>query len=58
MKVIINNSARKVINEDAQLAFPNECCGFLYGRDIGDRIITRAVPVLNVKEGDQKDALR
>ncbi len=54
MKVIINNAARKVIDRDAQSAFPNECCGFLYGRDLGDRIITRAIPVLNVKDGDQR----
>lgn len=54
MKVLINSSALKVIDKDAQAAFPNECCGFLYGKDIGNRVITRAVPVLNVKDGDQR----
>lgn len=34
--------------------FPNECCGFLYGHEVGARIIERYVRVTNAREGDQR----
>ncbi|MTI30195.1 M67 family metallopeptidase, partial [Xanthovirga aplysinae] len=33
---------------------PNECCGFLFGKDGSIRVIEEAIPVKNVKEGDQR----
>ncbi len=35
--------------------FPDECCGFLYGKETDTkRIIEQAIPVLNSKDGDKK----
>ncbi len=50
----INDSAKKVIQEDGIKTFPNECCGFLYGKDGEIRSIDLAIPVINDKEGDQR----
>lgn len=54
--VKLSNLAVEAINDDAISAFPNECCGFLYGTESADgsREITLAVPVTNSKEGDQR----
>lgn len=36
-------------------AFPNEGCGFIYGKTSGDeKLVHQAVPVNNVKNGDQR----
>lgn len=55
-KITINAEASESINADASAAFPNECCGFLYGHESEEdgRQITIAVPVTNSKEGDQR----
>jgi proteasome lid subunit RPN8/RPN11 len=42
------------INQHGLEAFPNECCGFLYGHETDGRIITEAVRVSNSKDGDQR----
>ncbi len=53
--VVLTPDAARVIFDHAVEAFPNECCGFLYGREDGPtRIVSLAVPVANVKEGDQR----
>ncbi len=52
--VIISKEAETVINRHGQAAFPNECCGFLYGKEDKERVVTLAVAVANSKEGDQK----
>ncbi len=53
--VLVLPEAARVIFDHAVSYFPNECCGFFYGKEEGDtRIVTRAVPVANVKEGDQR----
>jgi proteasome lid subunit RPN8/RPN11 len=54
--VKLSDLAVQAINDDATSAFPNECCGFLYGTELADgsREITLAVPVTNSKEGDQR----
>lgn len=54
--VKLSEEAVEVINADGISAFPNECCGFLYGTEStdGSREITLAVPVINSKEGDQR----
>jgi proteasome lid subunit RPN8/RPN11 len=55
-QIKISEEAVEVINADGVSAFPNECCGFLYGHELanGEREITLAVPVTNSKEGDQR----
>jgi proteasome lid subunit RPN8/RPN11 len=52
----LSGEAVETINADGISAFPNECCGFLYGIESlsGERQITLAVPVTNSKEGDQR----
>ena len=61
----MNNEERKnlalspeadiVMRKDAVRAFPNECCGFMYGHETSiERIITMAIPVINSKDGDQR----
>ena len=50
----ISKEAVEVINADGIAAFPNECCGFLYGNETDGRHITLAVPVTNSKDGDQR----
>lgn len=54
--VNLSDQALEAINADAIAAFPNECCGFLYGEESNDgsRQISLAVPVTNSKEGDQR----
>src|SRR5207247_1870672 len=54
--IVLDTEAQKVIVEDAVKAFPDECCGFVYGREDenGRRLITLAQPVHNVKKGDKR----
>jgi proteasome lid subunit RPN8/RPN11 len=54
-RLIIERDADLVMRTDAVRAFPNECCGFMYGfeTDTG-RVITLARPVINSREGDQR----
>lgn len=42
------------MHRHAAATFPNECCGFFYGKDGKERNITLAIPVENSKEGDQR----
>ncbi|MEO1416314.1 MAG: M67 family metallopeptidase [Bacteroidota bacterium] len=43
-----------VMKEDAESRFPNECCGFFYGKDGEIRTVSLATVVHNSKEGDQR----
>jgi proteasome lid subunit RPN8/RPN11 len=54
--VIINENPLQVMIADAIKAFPDECCGFLFGKEdaAGNRIIESALPVINSKEGDKR----
>lgn len=54
--IIIDNSARAEILKDAVAAFPDECCGFLFGTEDsnGFRAITQIQVVNNAKEGDKR----
>ena len=53
--VTIDPTADLVMRKDSMDAFPNECCGFMYGYETeNERVITKAVPVINSKEGDQR----
>lgn len=53
---MIQLSARtkKKIEEHGQRAYPNECCGFLFGREENDRVIMKSIEVENTHEEDQR----
>ena len=50
----ISEEALKVMHQHAEKTFPNECCGFFYGKDGEIRLIEQANIVDNSKEGDQR----
>jgi proteasome lid subunit RPN8/RPN11 len=52
--LFIQNSPKKEMIDDAIRAFPDECCGFLFGREAEDRVITGITIVNNAKEGDKR----
>jgi proteasome lid subunit RPN8/RPN11 len=55
MELYLTEEAKNTIHTHALDTFPNECCGFFYGRDDEHRrFIELAVPVENSKEGDQR----
>jgi proteasome lid subunit RPN8/RPN11 len=49
-------SAQQIMLNDAGSGFPDEVCGFLYGREDseGNRQISEAREVLNAKDGDKR----
>lgn len=54
MKVVVEQTALEEMLKHAEEYYPNECCGFFYGRDGEIRKITLAQRVDNAKEGDQR----
>lgn len=56
MKLEITEKILKHIHDHAEADYPNECCGFMYGRQDDDehRTVTLAQKVSNSKEGDQR----
>ncbi len=51
----INAAAQEVIIADGERSFPDECCGFFFGKEGEERrIITHALEVVNNKEGDKR----
>ena len=54
--IVLQPEAQKIIVEDAVNAFPDECCGFVFGHEdeSSRRILTHAYAVRNVKEGDKR----
>jgi len=54
MTLKVFEEANKVMQQDAEATYPNECCGFFYGQEGDDRSVTEAIPVQNSKEGDQR----
>lgn len=53
-KIHLNSEVIQTVNAHAREAFPNECCGFLYGNESAGRSITLAQRVENSKAGDQR----
>ena len=53
--IIIEPRVRQLLVEDALYTFPDECCGFLFGREEhdGTRLVLDALVVDNYKEGDK-----
>ena len=54
MKIEIKEKALKIMVEDAESSFPDECCGFFYGRDGETRTVEEVLVVPNSKEGDKR----
>jgi proteasome lid subunit RPN8/RPN11 len=55
MKLTITEEAYKVIVNDTEHSYPNECCGFLYGKEEHDeRTILQAKEVVNTKEENKE----
>lgn len=54
--IIIEPRVRQLMVEDAINTFPDECCGFLFGREEtdGTRLILDILAVDNSKEGDKR----
>lgn len=50
----ISPEALETMVNDAEKRFPNECCGFFYGKDGEHRNIIEAKVIANSKEGDQR----
>jgi proteasome lid subunit RPN8/RPN11 len=47
--IIIEKSAETIMNDDAIKAFPDECCGFMLGREdgAGNRVVSSVLPINN-----------
>lgn len=59
MKLNLSDSARDIMLRHAESCYPNECCGFFFGREEGgERLIEQARQVDNAKEGDQRRRFR
>ncbi|MEM6265169.1 MAG: M67 family metallopeptidase [Bacteroidota bacterium] len=54
LPISLSPYALDTMKADAETAFPNECCGFFYGKDGEVRQVIEAHPVQNSKEGDQR----
>ena len=53
--IMIDPGARKEMINDALNSFPDECCGFFFGREDEDsRLITDIIIVDNAKDGDKR----
>jgi len=53
--IIIDSRVRQLLIDDALNTFPDECCGFLFGREEtdGTRLILDILVVDNSKQGDK-----
>ena len=53
--IIIEPRVKQLLIEDALNTFPDECCGFLFGREEhdGTRLVVDILVVDNSKEGDK-----
>lgn len=53
--VILESHIKHLMLEDAKLAFPDECCGFLFGTvKSGHRFLSDILVVNNTKERDKR----
>lgn len=55
MSILLRTSFLNELQTHALSSYPNECCGFIFGKEQGpDRLVTEIRPVKNSKEGDQR----
>jgi len=53
--LLINDTIKGQLTDDALRTYPDECCGFLLGADNGDeRTIEEIIVIQNAKEGDKR----
>ncbi|HZI01694.1 MAG TPA: M67 family metallopeptidase [Flavisolibacter sp.] len=53
--IIVEHDVRNKMIADAESSFPDECCGFVFGYENGEkRFLTEVLIVNNVKEGDKR----
>lgn len=53
--ITIEQAAEKIMNDDAVNAFPDECCGFMFGNeDAAGRVVTQALPIDNAAVENRK----
>ena len=47
--ITVEQAAEKIMNDDAAGAFPDECCGFMFGHEdaAGNRTVTQALAISN-----------
>ncbi len=52
----IETAAKKIMNEEAVNAYPDECCGFMFGQEDGSgyRTVRLAMPVINASVENRK----
>ena len=57
MNISLDRTVHEAIEVHALQIHPNECCGFLFGKDEenNQRIIQKAIPVTNSRDGSQRD---
>jgi proteasome lid subunit RPN8/RPN11 len=53
-RINLTPEVENAVRQHAAEAFPNECCGFLYGNELNGRLLSQAVPANNSKDGDQR----
>ena len=57
--IFISAEAKAQMSEDARKTYPDECCGFMFGKESGsDRLVDIISVVDNSKVGDKEDALK
>lgn len=54
MQILIRGEAQQTMQEDAIEAYPEECCGFMFGPDDDPREITLAKPVNNMRDENRE----
>jgi len=53
--LVIEQKPLDEMYQDALQSFPDECCGFFFGKELEDeRIVTNVLVVNNSKEGDKR----
>ena len=50
MKITLSETAKATMVNDALNTYPHECCGFFYGDENEERLVTQAIPVENTRE--------
>jgi len=55
LPLVLTDETLPVITIDAEVEYPDECCGFLYGHETAtERVVTEAVPVANKSQDNKK----
>lgn len=52
--LILEETVLEYVKNHAEEDYPNECCGFFFGKDGEERNVTLAEKVANTQDGDQR----